>query len=289
MVLWNAAVLRMPPFHQPSYGPPDRIVAPGLPSAASRVCSASADRLDAEDEQRILVVVERIAQRRRPEDRARPARSGGGCRESAGYHSRYSTRFMFSVSGCVEAKKSRLLSWPMYFWYSRGNAAVDRCFGSDVAHVPVGDEIVAVRIGVDEEDDHVVEDPHRLVVGAADHLVDHLAELLRAERLGGVQAAVDPDDRLAFARERARLVVGQPFGQRQAPRDVLVPREVLVVLRRRHDRHQLLAALGGLADRLERSSGPTRCRASASRRRSACSWRGSSRRRSCGRTPAAAS
>ena len=29
-MLWNAAVLRMPPFHQPSYAPPDAIVAPGF-------------------------------------------------------------------------------------------------------------------------------------------------------------------------------------------------------------------------------------------------------------------
>jgi hypothetical protein len=41
IVLWNAAVLRIPPFHQPSYGPPERIVAPGLPSIASRVCIAA--------------------------------------------------------------------------------------------------------------------------------------------------------------------------------------------------------------------------------------------------------
>src|SRR5437870_12669333 len=37
-MLWNAAVLRMPPFHHPSYDPPDREVAPGLPSTASRDC-----------------------------------------------------------------------------------------------------------------------------------------------------------------------------------------------------------------------------------------------------------
>ena len=53
-------------------------------------------------------------------------------------------------------------------------------------------------------------------IGAADHLVDHLAELLRAERLGGVQAAVDPDNGLAVLRQRARLLVGQALGQREA-------------------------------------------------------------------------
>ena len=42
-----------------------------------------------------------------------------------------------------------------------------------------------------------------------DHLIDHLEQLLRAEHFARVQAAVDPDDRLAFLRERLRLRVGQ--------------------------------------------------------------------------------
>ena len=45
----------------------------------------------------------------------------------------------------------------------------------------------------------------RLRVGAADHLVDPFHQLLRAHRFAGVQAAIDPDDGLAFLRERARL------------------------------------------------------------------------------------
>ena len=56
----------------------------------------------------------------------------------------------------------------------------------------------------------------RLGVVAADQLVDRLDQLLRAEHLGRVQAAVDPDDRLAFLRQRARLLVGQPLGQSPA-------------------------------------------------------------------------
>ena len=85
---------------------------------------------------------------------------------------------------------------------------------------------------------------------AADELIDRLHQLLRAEHLGGMQAAVDPDDRLAVARELPRLVVGQPLGQCEPPGDVLVLLQVLVVLRRGDDRHQLVAALGGLADAL---------------------------------------
>ena len=38
---------------------------------------------------------------------------------------------MFSVSACVDMKKSRLLSWPMYFWYRRGAPPVERSVGFD--------------------------------------------------------------------------------------------------------------------------------------------------------------
>ena len=110
------------------------------------------------------------------------------------------------------------------------------------------DELHAVRVRVHREDDHVVQEAQRLRVGAADHLVDRLDQLLRAEHLGGVQPAVDPDHGLAFARERARLIVGQAFGLREPPRDVLVASELLEVLGRRDDRHQLRPAFGGLAD-----------------------------------------
>ncbi len=37
---------------------------------------------------------------------------------------------MFVLSGCVDMYESRLLSWPMYFWYSRGRPAIDRFRGS---------------------------------------------------------------------------------------------------------------------------------------------------------------
>ncbi len=120
-----------------------------------------------------------------------------------------------------------------------------------LAHVPVGHQVVAVRIGVDEEDDDVVQDPHRLRIGAAHHLVDHLAELLRAEHFGGVQPAVDPDDGLALARQRSRRVVRESLGEREPHGDLPVALEIAVILRRRHDRHEVRPALGRLADLLD--------------------------------------
>ena len=117
-----------------------------------------------------------------------------------------------------------------------------------LAHVPVGDQIVAVRVGVHQQDDDVAQDAPRLLVVAADQLVAGLDQLLRAEHLVGVQAAVDPDDRLALGGERLGLGVGEPLGQRQPPGDLLVAAEPLVVLGRGDDGHQLRPALGGLAD-----------------------------------------
>ncbi len=108
-----------------------------------------------------------------------------------------------------------------------------------VLHVVVGCEVHAVRIGEHRQHDDVTQNPRRLVVGARDELVDRLDELLGAEHLGGVQAAIDPDHGLALAGERAGLVVGEPAGARQAARDLLVAIETREVLGRRDDRHEL--------------------------------------------------
>jgi hypothetical protein len=115
-----------------------------------------------------------------------------------------------------------------------------------VFHVPVGGKIVPVRIGMDEEHDCVVEEPKRLVVVAAHDLVERLHQLLRAEHLGGVQASVDPHDRLPFLREGAGLLIRESLGQGELPRDLLVAREIPVIGGRGDDRHELGTALGRL-------------------------------------------
>ena len=118
--------------------------------------------------------------------------------------------------------------------------------------IPVRDEVHPVGVRVDEEDDDVVEDPHRLVVGPAHELPQRFHQLLRAQDLRGVETAIDPHDGLAALREVTRLVFRHPSRARQAGRDLPVFIQVRVVLGRGDDRHELVAALGRLPDGLQR-------------------------------------
>ncbi len=226
-MLWKLPVLRMPPFHQPSYGPPDAIVAPGLPSAGEPLVHVRAERLQAENQQRIEVVVVRIALRRRPDDGpGRPA-----------------------LVMVVEN-----LRQPLVIEHAVDVLGLGLRRGEEVAVVVVADVLLieprqpgercaspdpALRMyqsatrslpsGLACTNRMMHSSRKRSVSSsvAADHLVDHLAELLRAERLGRVQPAVDPDHRLALpAPARAPASSVRPFGEREPPRDVLVRRQV---------------------------------------------------------------
>ena len=103
----------------------------------------------------------------------------------------------------------------MYFWYSRGMPFGRPLLLVRLAHVPVRHQLHAVGIDQRAEDDDVVQDPQRLRIGLRVQPVDRLDQLLRAEHFGRVQAAVDPDDGLAVARELTRLLVGQTLGERE--------------------------------------------------------------------------
>ncbi len=116
------------------------------------------------------------------------------------------------------------------------------------AHVPVGDELLAVGIGLDIELDAIVEQAHGLGVGTADHLVDHFHELLRTDGFGGVQAAIDPDHGLTLARQRVGLGLADTFGQGELAGDLAVMVQVADIRRRRNDGHVLAPAFGGGAD-----------------------------------------
>ena len=187
----------------------------GLSLGRQPLVHVRAERLQAEDEQRVEIVVVGVALRRGPDDGAgRPALvvvvenlRQPVVVEDAVDVLRLGLSRREEVAVVVVADV--LLIEPRQ---ARG-AALQRI---RIPHVPIGDEVVAVRVGVDEEDDALVEEPQRLGVRPADHLVDHLGELLRAERFGRVQSSVDPDDRFPFSRERPRLVFADAVGKRQA-------------------------------------------------------------------------
>jgi hypothetical protein len=202
MMLWKCAVepgrvRRAPPLRHAR-----------LPFGDEPHRHVRADDVDARDGTGMEVEVERIAERRREHHRAlRPGLMVvvHDLRNPLAVHDAVDVRG-FGERRHVEVA---VVVVPRVVVVEHGDGHVA------VLHVPVGHEIHAIRVDQHCQHDHVVQNPHRLRVGARRHLVDQLEELLRAERLVGVQTAVDPDDRLAFARERARLVVGQPFGQRE--------------------------------------------------------------------------
>ena len=121
-----------------------------------------------------------------------------------------------------------------------------------VAHVPVGHEGVAVRVGVRGEEDDVVEEAHRLGVVAADHLPHQFHELLDAEDLVRMEAAVDPDDGLALGGQRAGLFLADALGLGEPAGDLPVALEVGPVGGGGDGRHPLIAPFRGLADGLQR-------------------------------------
>ncbi len=236
--------------------PPGGVVGAGAHGAAAfalghqAAVHGGADHFDAERHQRIEVVVERIAEGRdedhgaggsglvvvvhdlrKPLDEQLAVHVGGFLHVG---HVEIAIVVVADVLG-VESRQAV-------------HGALERVL---LAHVPVGDQFLAVGVGLHVEHDDVVEEAHGLFVGAAHHLVDPLHELLRAHGFGGVQSAIDPHDGLAFLGERARFLLADAFGMRQFAGDFLVARELLHVLGRGDDGHPLVAAFFGLADALE--------------------------------------
>ena len=126
-----------------------------------------------------------------------------------------------------------------------------RCFGIGGAHVPVGDQLHAVGIDGREQEDVVVEDAQGLRIAAAQEVVGLGEEGLGGDDFVGVQAAIDPDDGLAFGGEGVGLIVGEAFGAGEALGDLFVARQVFEIGRRGDDGHDDGAAFGGLADLFE--------------------------------------
>ena len=123
---------------------------------------------------------------------------------------------------------------------------------AEILVVPVADDVEAVGIHRrHQHEDRVVADALRFVRLGRHQPPGELGRVLRAGHFGGVQAAVDPDDDLAFLRQRSRLGLADAARQRQPARDLLIPRAVLEVRFARDDRDDHVAALGALADALD--------------------------------------
>ena len=221
-----------------------------LALAGQALVHVRAERLQAENQQRIEVVVVRIALRRRPDyGPGRPALVVvvENLRQPLVIQDAVDVLGLGLGRG-EEVAVVVVADVVMVEARQPGGAPLQRI---RVAHVPVGDELVAVGVGVHEQQDALVEEAQRFLVAAADHLVDRLHQLLRPEGLVGVKPAVDPDDRLALPGQCPGRLRRQALGERQPPRDVLVLCQVLVVRRRRHDRHQLRPSFRRLADLLD--------------------------------------
>ena len=205
-----------------------------------------ADHVQAGHDHRIEVVVEGIAERRREDHRA--GRAGlvmvvHDLRQPLPVHQ------LVQVLGFLRVRHVEVAVVVV----ARVLVVEARAAGAPlqrirVLHIALRDHLHAVGIGVHGNDDHVAQDPRRLLVGAAHELVDRFDQLVRADHFRRVQAAVDPDDRLAFLRERPRLLLGDAAGAVQLLRDLLVAIELGEVLRRGDDRGEMRPAFLGLAD-----------------------------------------
>ncbi|MNQ42812.1 hypothetical protein D3C85_565210 [compost metagenome] len=127
----------------------------------------------------------------------------------------------------------------------RGELALQRV---RVAHVPVGDQLHPVRVQRREQDDGVIQNAQGLGVLGGQPFMHGGDQGLGRDGLGRVQTAVDPDHGLALGGHGAGFVFGDAFSLGEATRDLLIAVQVGQVLRRRDDGDILGAALGGLAD-----------------------------------------
>ncbi len=206
-----------------------------------------ADGVEAGDEGGVVDVVERVAVGRAGDDGA----GGGGLVvvvddlwepleiELAGH---------VGGLGLVEHEEVAVVIVADVFLVEAREGIDDALGGLGAAHIPRGNEFLAVGIRVREEDDALVEDAERLGIGAAGELPEGLDELVGADGLGGVEAAVDPDDGTAFGGEGAGVGFGEAFGAGEALGDGAIVVELREVRGGGADDHPLRAAFGGAAD-----------------------------------------
>ena len=164
--------------------------------------------LDTERDQRVVVVVERIPKRRREQHGSRRTSLVvvvDDLREPLANHDSgevLGLRLAHHVEIAVVVV-------PDVFLVEPGDV-VDRAPQRvGLPHVPAGDELHAVGVGVDGEQDHVVQDPARLGIVASRHLVDELHELVlvRHVRVQGCRASLQAIGHATHAQALQPLLV----------------------------------------------------------------------------------
>ena len=151
-----------------------------------------AEGLQAQDQQRIEVVVVGIALGRRPDDRA------GGSALMVIVENLWQPLVVedavdvlgLCLRGCKEVAIVVVADVLLVETRQPGGGSPLRL---RIPHVPVGHQLVAIGVGVDEQDDAVVEKALGLGIGPRDHLVDHFR-----------RAAARPASRWRAARRRSR-------------------------------------------------------------------------------------
>ena len=164
------------------------------------------DLIELHHDQRVEVVVERIAERRHENHRARRSRLVMVVHD---------LRIPFAVEHAIDIGAFRhvaheevaIVIVPDVLMPETGHAFCRSLRRVGIPHIPVGNEFLAIRIYLDEQDDHIVKEPHRLFIRAADHLVHHFRQRLCALDFSRVKAAVDPNHGLTLLGERMRLFV----------------------------------------------------------------------------------
>ena len=175
----------------------------GLPFRREAAVHRGSHEVQLGGDERVEVVVERIAKGRREHHRA----GGAGLvmvvhdlREPLEVHRAVHVRALGlrrHVEVAVVVVTDVLLIEPR----QAGSGSARRL---RLAHVPARHQLHAVGVRMHGQDDQIVQEARRLGVGAGDELIHGLDQLMRAEDFSRVQPAVDPDHALAFlARARA--------------------------------------------------------------------------------------
>ena len=168
-------------------------------------------QLDEIRNERIEIVVERIA-----EGRGEHHRSGGSGLVMVVHDLRkpFVVKLAIDVGGFLHVGHVEIAIVVVadVFLPKARNVLERALAGVGLAHVPVGNQFHAVRIGVRGQNDNVVENAQRFRIVARHHFVDQLHQLMSAQHFAGVQSAVDPHYGFAFVRQRAGLIVGESFG-----------------------------------------------------------------------------